>query len=171
MSLTSGYTQLEYIESTGTGTFTAGPRTIGTHKVLINGTEYEVKGGRCLVNGVGYSVKKGRTLINGTSFEVLFEKPKPESKLTWVFNQTVTVSTTAVEWYVNFTSNGKEFKTIEAALFSGISRVRYKNKKGNTYLLAYQSSWINGEVYRTITFDEEPTGDLLTWLQANATPQ
>jgi len=24
---------------------------------------------------------------------------------------------------------------------------------------------------RTITFEEEPTGDLLTWLEANATPQ
>lgn len=160
-----------FYANAGTGAFTAGPSAIGTHKVLINGTEYEAKGGRCLVNGVGYSVKKGCTLVNGTSFEVLFETPKPESKLTWVFNQTVTVSTTSVVWNVTFTSNGEEFEAIEASLPSGISRVRYRNKGGHTYLLAYQSSWINGEAYRTITFDEEPTGDLLTWLQANATPQ
>ena len=30
--------------------------------------------------------------------------------------------------------------------------------------------WIN-EAYRTITFETEPTGDLLTWLQANAVKQ
>ena len=160
-----------FYANAGTGTFTAGPTLIGAHKVLINGTEYNVIGGKCSIDGVGYSIKKGRTLINGTSFEVLFEKPKPESKLTWVFNQTVTVSTTSVVWNVTFTSNGREFEAIEASLPSGISRVRYKNKRTNTYLLAYQSYWINGEEYRTITFDEEPTGDLLAWLQANATPQ
>ncbi len=32
------------------------------------------------------------------------------------------------------------------------------------------ATWTN-EAYRTITFEEEPTGDLLTWLQANATQQ
>lgn len=32
------------------------------------------------------------------------------------------------------------------------------------------ATWTN-EAYRTITFDEEPTGDLLTWLQANAVQQ
>lgn len=30
--------------------------------------------------------------------------------------------------------------------------------------------WVN-EAYRTITFFEPPTGDLLTWLQANAVKQ
>lgn len=30
--------------------------------------------------------------------------------------------------------------------------------------------WIN-EAYRTITFLEPPTGDLLTWLQSNAVKQ
>ena len=31
------------------------------------------------------------------------------------------------------------------------------------------ANWTGGT--RTITFDTEPTGDLLTWLEANATPQ
>ena len=34
----------------------------------------------------------------------------------------------------------------------------------------YSGSWVN-EAYRTITFEKAPTGDLLTWLQANATKQ
>ena len=34
----------------------------------------------------------------------------------------------------------------------------------------YSTSWIN-EAYRTITLAEPATGDLLTWLQANAVKQ
>lgn len=34
----------------------------------------------------------------------------------------------------------------------------------------YSGSWVN-EAYRTITFETAPTGDLLTWLQANGTKQ
>lgn len=42
------------------------------HRTLINGTGYNVKGGRTLINGTGYSIKKGRTLINGTGYDVSF---------------------------------------------------------------------------------------------------
>lgn len=45
---------------------------IGTHKTLVNGTIYEVKGGKCLVNGTGYDIKKGRTLIGGTGYDITF---------------------------------------------------------------------------------------------------
>lgn len=42
------------------------------HKTLVNGTSYDVKGGKCLVNGTAYSIKKGRTLINGTGYDITF---------------------------------------------------------------------------------------------------
>ena len=42
------------------------------HKTLVNGTAYEVKGGKCLVNGTSYDIKKGRTLINGTGEDIVF---------------------------------------------------------------------------------------------------
>ena len=42
------------------------------HKTRVNGTEYEVKGGKCLVNGTAYSIKKGRTLIGGTGYDITF---------------------------------------------------------------------------------------------------
>lgn len=45
------------------------------HKTLVNGTAYEVKGGKCLVNGTVYSIKKGRTLINGTGYDITFAPP------------------------------------------------------------------------------------------------
>lgn len=44
------------------------------HKTLIDGTAYEVKGGRTLVDGTGYSIKGGRTLVDGTSYSICFGK-------------------------------------------------------------------------------------------------
>ena len=43
------------------------------HKTLVNGTAYEVTGGKCLVNGTVYSIKKGRTLIGGTGDDITFQ--------------------------------------------------------------------------------------------------
>ena len=46
-----------------------------SHKTLVNGTAYEVKGGKCLVNGTVYDIKKGRTLIGGTGYDITFGPP------------------------------------------------------------------------------------------------
>lgn len=54
----------------GAGDFTAGPSISGTHRTLINGTAYEVKGGKCMVNGTVYNILKGRTLIDGTGYDI-----------------------------------------------------------------------------------------------------
>ena len=43
------------------------------HKTRVNGTIYEVKGGKCLVNGTSYDIKKGRTLIGGTGYDITFK--------------------------------------------------------------------------------------------------
>ena len=42
------------------------------HKTLVNGTAYEIKGGRTLVNGTGYAIKGGRTLVGGTGYDISF---------------------------------------------------------------------------------------------------
>lgn len=55
------------------------PPPPATHKTLINGTAYTVKGGKCLVNGTVYSIKKGRTLIAGTGYDITF--PERGTKL------------------------------------------------------------------------------------------
>ena len=47
------------------------------HKTRVNGTAYEVKGGKCLVNGTVYNIKKGRTLINGTGEDIVFSSVSP----------------------------------------------------------------------------------------------
>ena len=149
------------------------PPPPATHKTLVDGTAYEVKGGKCLVNGTAYSIKKGRTLIGGTGYDVLLEDGSP--KLTWYFNDTVKPTRT---FDVNFTSGDGPWTRITYNSAFGRYDLVYMyvaNGSVTGSMTVYdgidQNGWSGKEEYRTIIFDEEPTGDLLTWLQANATPQ
>ena len=139
------------------------------HKTLINGTAYTVKGGKCMVNGTVYNILKGRTLIGGTGYDITFPSAEPDVSKTWYFNNTIDVSIGRT-FAINFLSGGLSCQQLQVGDFAGYL-VYYSG--GNAYL-AYSSkanSWYNGINYRTITFEEAPSGDLLTWLQANATPQ
>lgn len=49
------------------------PPPPATHKTLVNGTVYTVRGGKCMVNGTVYNILKGRTLINGTGYDITFK--------------------------------------------------------------------------------------------------
>lgn len=142
-----------------------------THKTLVNGTTYEVKGGKCLVNGTVYNIKKGRTLIDGTGYDINFE---PDVSLTWYFNQTLSipVSTTSTTFSTRAHYEG-DFKTI-----TGIQIINRGDNPNMSYLGSgfASTAWDQRRgwrdtAYRTITFDEAPSGDLLAWLQENATPQ
>ena len=148
------------------------PPPPATHKTLINGTAYEVKGGKCLVNGVAYSIKKGRTLINGTGYDITFEEAIGK---TWVLNETSIKSLTSepTYYYANFTSNGEKFKAFNVDIMAGAVILSYlflNQDVSHTQQNVYYYSWTN-EAYRTVTFDEAPSGDLLAWLQANAVQQ
>lgn len=57
------------------GSFTTKSKTPTLPKTLVNGTAYDVKGGKCLVNGTVYNIKKGRTLIGGTGWDITFPEP------------------------------------------------------------------------------------------------
>lgn len=158
-----------FYPNAGTGTFIAGELPTGTHKTLVNGTAYEVKGGKCMVNGTVYNILKGRTLIGGTGYDITFPSAEPDVSKTWYFNNTIDVSIGRT-FAINFLSGGLSCQQLQVGDFAGYL-VYYSG--GNAYL-AYSSkanSWYNGTNYRTITFEEAPSGDLLTWLQANATPQ
>lgn len=139
---------------------------IGTHKTLVNGTVYEVKGGKCLVNGTSYSVKKGRTLIGGTGYDIKFSEQQ-----TWVINE-LSAARDGETYEIKFSSNGKQFSRIVFEEPGRFSQYLYyddlavANAAGSGYY-----HFVVDQAYRTITFDEPPTGDLLTWLQANAVQQ
>lgn len=42
------------------------------HRTKINGTAYEISGGKTKINGTGYSISKGRTKVGGTGYDVSF---------------------------------------------------------------------------------------------------
>lgn len=147
------------------------PPPPATHKTLVNGTVYTVKGGKCMVNGTVYNILKGRTLINGTGYDINFE---PDVSLTWYFNQTLSipVSTTSTTFSTRAHYEG-DSKTI-----TGIQIINRGDNPNMSYLGSgfASTAWDQRRgwrdtAYRTITFDEAPSGDLLAWLQENATPQ
>ena len=152
-------------QNAGSGTFTAGPEIKGANKTLIDGAGYDVKAGKCLVGGTAYAIKKGRTLIGGTGYDI-----KLKSGETWYLNSTISLSPMFTA-EIQFVSNGQNFSQLKVDNNPPWSRgVWYDTLM--VYGNDFGSGWgINGanEVYRTITFEEEPTGDLLAWLQANGT--
>lgn len=89
------------------GSFTTKSKTPTLPKTLVNGTVYEVKGGKCLVNGTVYDIKKGRTLIGGTGYDIKFQ-----NGYTWVLNENADLyslqGANPIE-SVDFTSNGERF--------------------------------------------------------------
>lgn len=138
------------------------------HKALVNGTVYEVKGGKCLVNGTVYSIKKGRTLIDGTGYDITFA---PDVSLTWYFNESIDATgyPGITDVAIKFSSNGAIFDTIRFGYTMNANALAYLN--GTTVTAAYYyQSWRN-QGYRTVTFEEPPTGKLLEFLQKNATKQ
>lgn len=51
------------------------------HKVRINGTVYEITGGRTRVSGATYNISKGLTRVNGTACGIEFLKTVPEGMI------------------------------------------------------------------------------------------
>ena len=72
------------------------------HKTLINGTSYEVSGGKALVDGTAYSIAGGRTLVGGTGYDISFVKPIPV---------TITDTTSTGNAYRYVTINGTKYTT------------------------------------------------------------
>lgn len=98
---------------------------------------------------------------------MIFNRPRrlEKKQLTWYFNERLVLNALGT-YQANFTCNGDRFTKI---VISNTKTLLYARNSGPA-LTAYNSGRWRAEEYRTITFDEEPTGNLLTWLQAHATP-
>lgn len=97
------------------------PPPPATHKALVNGTAYEVKGGKCLVNGTVYNILKGRTLIGGTGYDITF--PSAGTKLSALgVGQSV---------FTNVSGVKKEFLVVQQGLPSSL----YDSSCDGTWLL------------------------------------
>lgn len=105
-------------------------------------------------------------------------KPSKKKRLTWLINENLDFWENSTHNAI-FTSNGKRWRSFalsSANYAAGTSYFHYNTESTGslktvaTIVNGPKTTWVN-QAYRTITFDEEPTGDLLTWLEANATPQ
>ena len=94
---------------------------------------------------------------------------------TWVLNETLTI-TEAIPTDINFASAGVSYSQFNISYINEQYQFIAYNPSSGSGTIAYATlglskvGWQN-EAYRTVTFQTDPTGRLLTWLQANATQQ
>ena len=90
---------------------------------------------------------------------------------TWYFNDRI-ITTDTDALYVNFTSNGVEYTGFHKRFISSMKVYMLQYLKSGGHDLVYSSTnnnpWFN-EAYRTVVLDEPATGDVLAFLEANAT--
>ena len=87
---------------------------------------------------------------------------------TWYFNDTIGYITTALS--VKFTSNGVAYNgMIRRKVGKFIDDLVYVSGADSNNAYDYKSSNWGNEAYRTIVLDEPATGDVLAFLEANAT--
>lgn len=91
-------------------------------------------------------------------------KKKPDGR-TWYFKDTIKIWFNT-SYVGRFSCSGRNFSTI--GLNASTDAMSYVSDKTVTVYL--KGVW-QAEEYRTIVFEKPPTGDLLAFLEANATPQ
>lgn len=100
---------------------------------------------------------------------------RKKKRLTWRFNNSLNYETSesSKTFSATFESAGKMFYKISLSFHpkQGLTQMQYVGLQVWPSVSAY--TIINGfknKDYQTVTFKEEPTGELLAFLQANATP-
>lgn len=88
---------------------------------------------------------------------------------TWIFNEEI------LHWNggasISFRSNEKTFSKISRKKVRIRDQISYSIFYDETEVYSFYHEWWTDDAYRTVTFLEPPTGDLLTWLQNNAVKQ
>ncbi len=89
------------------------------------------------------------------------------SSETWVLNDQLTI-TSAASFTIDFVSNNQNFNMFKLSIevVGPNATLIYRNVPESS-ITAYNNGNWNDFAYKTVTFATTPTGDLLTWLQAN----
>lgn len=95
---------------------------------------------------------------------------KGPSGETWLLNESLGMDTLS-KTNVTFTSNNENFVGIAYSTSSMGPQTLWYYKNDTEYVVACEYGTYSNQAYRTIKFNNAPTGDLLTWLQANGTKQ
>lgn len=98
---------------------------------------------------------------------------KKKVSLKWYFNSQLSILENRT-YTANFTSNERTFIALitnTSSLSGGFAYVyhAYGSDRNDIVYSIKTRAW-KAEAYRTVEFDEAPTGELLAFLQANATP-
>lgn len=98
---------------------------------------------------------------------------------TWLLNESINPRSLG-SVTISFSSNNKDYIRLVGGGTAPSPQLTYYygESEGTDYDVAYSvaspnfpPSYWHDQIYRTITFKTAPTGDLLTWLQANGTKQ
>jgi hypothetical protein len=117
------------------------------------------------------------TIGSGTVKFRHYSQQEPSTSETWVLNESL--SGVLAKTNISFTSNSQDFTSIEAYKITPSEPTPFKPLVlvyDNLYRVYNENpnipnpGWAD-QAYRTLTFAIPPTGDLLTWLQANGTKQ
>ena len=106
----------------------------------------------------------------------------PKASMKWYFNSTIALPEKGTTWTIDFVLGSSKTSYLKLSVILNSDDVLTLE---GTYLVTLGSStytasralyksnnegWVSSD-YRTITFATPPTGTLLSWLKANATPQ
>ena len=89
---------------------------------------------------------------------------------TWLLNETISIESIQATYRINFRSNETEYTIFDIGYNVAGSLVYGQNAGLFDMVYNFKGVWTN-DVYRVVVFETAPTGDLLSWLQANAVKQ
>lgn len=107
---------------------------------------------------------------------MIFNRPRAKKKgYTYRFTELSNIKMAGTSFDAKFRSGENKSNFITLVVYvtkRRITQIAYITEDGTPYdaYLASYGGWTS-EAYRTVTFDEEPTGELLAFLQKVATPQ
>ena len=116
------------------------------------------------------TTREADTNIYGINEKIILARTTSGAKETWVIKSSA--SGELVTTQIAFTSNGQKFTSIGTNKDLGPITLYYGNTEIAGYEPGTETQYVfDDEAYRKLTFDTQPTGNLLTWLQSNAVKQ
>lgn len=104
----------------------------------------------------------------------------PKAPMKWLFNSTIALPEKGTTWTIDFVlgSSTTSYHKLDVVSVNDVLTLRghYRVIFGSDAMSTSKDLYTDNEgwassAYRTITFATPPTGTLLSWLKANATPQ
>lgn len=103
------------------------------HKTLVNGTAYNITGGKSMVSGTTYSIKGGKTLVGGTGYNISFGGGEPAYAMLYSDGKMVFQLEDAVESGKTLTASYTGFEDANYTYMKGVPWHSQRNKIRNVH--------------------------------------